>query len=58
MDDENEEYEDIIDDLLDSETQDEYDKKLEALNKLRRDYGPPEQYPKYKGWQEALYCSN
>jgi hypothetical protein len=49
---------DIMDDLLNEEDDDQYFKKLAALNELRKDYGPPSLYPKYEGWKIAIYSSN
>jgi hypothetical protein len=47
-----------IEDLLNEEDDDEYFRKLKALDELRKDYGPPEDYPKYEGWKQTIYSSN
>jgi hypothetical protein len=53
---------DMWDDLLneedDDDDDDEYFHKLKALNELRREYGPPELYPKYEGWKHTIFSSN
>jgi hypothetical protein len=46
------------DDEYEEEEEHLYEKQLEAISKLRSDYGPPESYPEYTGWEEALYCHN
>jgi len=40
------------------EDEEEYQRVLEAINELRKDYGPPESYPKYEGWKLAIFSAN